>query len=54
MSNPNLYASLDMIPEIDTNGSKSQSNRAQNGLLQHHIIPNGLKWLETQKTIGSG
>ena len=41
---PNLYASLDIIPEIDTNGSKPWSNRAQNGLLHHQISP---KWSET-------
>ena len=41
---PNLYASLDIITEIDMNGSKPRSNRAQNGLLHHQISP---KWLET-------
>ena len=49
MWNPNLYASLDMIPVIDMNGSKSRPNRTQNGLLQHHISPNGPKWSETVK-----
>ena len=34
---PNIYASLDIIPEIGTNGSKPRSNRAQNGLLHHQI-----------------
>ena len=36
---PNLYASLDIIPEIGTNGSKPWSNGAQNGLLHHPISP---------------
>ena len=38
-----------MILEIDMNGSKTQSNRTQNELLQHQISPNGPKWSETVK-----
>ena len=49
MCNPNLYPNLDMIPLIDTNGSKSRSNHTQNGLLQHYISPNGPKWSEMVK-----
>ena len=43
---PNLNASLDIIPEIGMNGSKTQSNYTQNGLL---LGSNGPKWLETVK-----
>ena len=53
---PNLYASLYIIPKIDTNGSKPRSNRAQNGLLHHQISPkrsktvrNGKKFQKFQK-----
>ena len=46
---PNIYASLDIIPEIGTNGSKPWSNHAQNGLLHHQISSNGPKWLEMVK-----
>ena len=46
---PNLYASLDIIPEIGMNGSKPQSNRAQNGLLHHQISSKGPKWPEMVK-----
>ena len=46
---PDLYASLDIILEIGTNGSKTRSNHTQNGLLQHQISSNGPKWLETVK-----
>ena len=48
---PNLYASLDIIPEIGTNESKPRLNRAQNELLHHQISSNGPKW---SKTIESG
>ena len=48
---PNLYASLDIIPIVCMNGSNPQSNRTQNGLLQHQISSNGPKW---SKTIESG
>ena len=34
---PNLYVSLDIIPEIGMNGSKPQSNRAENELLHHQL-----------------
>ena len=34
---PNLYATLDIIPEIGMNESKPWSNRAQNQLLRHQI-----------------
>ena len=47
--NPNISASLDIIPEIDMNKSKPWSNRTQNGLLQHQISSNGPKWSETVK-----
>ena len=43
---PNLYASLDIIPEIDMNESKPQSNHAQNRLLHYQISP---KWSETSQ-----
>ena len=43
----NLYASLDIIPKISINGSKSRSNHTQNGLLHHQISSNGPKWSET-------
>ena len=46
---PNLYASLDIIPKIGTNGSKPRSNCDLNRLLHHQISPNGPKWLETVK-----
>ena len=36
---PNLNAILDIIPKIITNGSKTWSNDAQNGLLHHQISP---------------
>ena len=57
---PNLYASLDIIPEIDMNASKPRSNRAQNRLLHHQIsskrskmVRNGQnyrKWVKVFKT----
>ena len=46
---PNIYASLDIIPEIDMNGSKPQSNCTQKRLLHHQISSNGPKWSETVK-----
>ena len=46
---PNLNASLDIIPEIVTNGSKPWSKRTQNGFLKHQISSNGPKWSETVK-----
>ena len=46
---PNLYASLDIIPKINTNMSKPWSKDAQNGLLHHKISQNGPKWSETVK-----
>ena len=46
---PNLYASLDIIPEIGTNGSKPRSNRAKNELLHNQISSNGPKWSEMVK-----
>ena len=47
---PNLYANLDIIPEIGMTESKTRSNRTQNGLLQHQISSNGPKWSEMVKT----
>ena len=44
---PNLYANLDIISVVGTNGSKPWSNHTQNGLLQHPISSNGPKWSET-------
>ena len=44
--NPNLNVSLDIIPKIGMNGSKPQSNHAQNGLLHHQISS---KWSKIVK-----
>ena len=44
---PNLYASLDIIPEEGMKKSKPRSNRTQNGFLQHQISSNSPKWSET-------
>ena len=49
---PNLNSSLDIIPEIGMNKSKPQSNRTQNGLLQHQISSNGPKRSEMVKNYG--
>ena len=46
---PNLNVSLDIIPEIGTNGSKPWPNQTQNGLLQHQISSNNPKRSETVK-----
>ena len=46
---PNLYASLDIIPEIGTNGSKPWPNQTENRLLQHQISSNSPKRSETVK-----
>ena len=46
---PNLNASLDIIPEIGMNGSKPLSNLTQNGHLQHQISSNGPKWSKMVK-----
>ena len=46
---PNLNASLDIIPEIGMNRSKPWSSHTQNRLLQHQISSNGPKQLEMKK-----
>ena len=48
---PNLNDSLDIILEIGMNGSKPQSNRTQNRLLQLQISSNGPKWSEMIKKL---
>ena len=45
---PNLYAGLDMIPEIGTNGSIQRLKRYSKGLLHHKLVQ---KW---SKRISNG
>ena len=48
---PNLYAILDMIPEIDTNGSIQRLKQCSKGSPTSKISP---KELETVQTIEKG
>ena len=54
---PNLYASIDVILEICTNGSIQRLKKKMTLKMVFYIsnyVRNGPKWLETVKTIGKG
>ena len=55
---PNLYASLDIIPEIGMDRSKPWSNHGPTTLKTDSyiikLVQNGPKWSEMVKTIESG
>ena len=52
---PNLYASLDMIPEIDMNESIQRLKRHwKKAFYITNYVKNGPKWLENVETIEKG